>query len=86
MRNKTLGINVRVTPAEKERLSQNAKYCGLSISEYLRKLGLGKDIKAAICEKDYRVFRLLAQLKADITHLEKAEIIRRIDEILKEWR
>ena len=34
MRNKILGINVRVTPAEKEKLSKNAYYCGLSLSEY----------------------------------------------------
>lgn len=37
MRNKTLGINVRVTPDEKEKLCQNAKYCGLSLSEYFEK-------------------------------------------------
>ena len=42
MRSKTLGINVRVTPAEKEKLSENAYYCGLSLSEYLRRLGLEK--------------------------------------------
>ena len=45
MRSKTLGINVRVTPAEKEKLSENAYYCGLSLSEYLRRLGLGKDVQ-----------------------------------------
>lgn len=28
MRSKTLGINVRVTSAEKEKLSENAFYCG----------------------------------------------------------
>lgn len=47
MRNKTRGINVRVTPEEKEKLTENAKYCGLSVSEYLRRLGLGKNVKAA---------------------------------------
>ena len=45
MRSKTLGINVRVTPAEKEKLSENAYYCGLSLSEYLRRLGLGNTRK-----------------------------------------
>lgn len=47
MRNKTLGINVRVTPDEKEKLCQNAKYCGLSLSEYLRKTGLCKELETA---------------------------------------
>ena len=44
MRSKTLGINVRVTPEEKEKLLKNADYCALSLSEYLRKLGLGKAV------------------------------------------
>ena len=84
MRSKTLGINVRVTAAEKEKLNENAFYCGLSLSEYLRRLGLGKDIEATIREKDYRVFRLLKQLKSDTGLLEKDEIIRRIDLVLEE--
>ena len=86
MRSKTLGINVRVTPAEKEKLSGNAYYCGLSLSEYLRKLGLGKDVEATVREKDYRLFRQLKQLRAAIPQLEKNEIIRCIDAILKELR
>lgn len=86
MRNKTLGINVRVTPEEKEKLLKNAGYCALSLSEYLRRLGLGKDVEATVREKDYRVFRKLKQLKADCERLEKSEISRCIDEILKELR
>ena len=86
MRSKTLGINVRVTPEEKKKLLQNADYCALSMSEYLRRLGLGKNIEATLREKDYRIFRKLNQLKADCEQLEKDEIVRRIDEILKELR
>ena len=86
MRNKTLGINVRVTSEEKEKLLKNADYCALSLSEYLRRLGLGKNIEAALQEKEYRVFRKLNQLKADCEQLEKNEIVRRIDEILKKLR
>ena len=84
MRSKTLGINVRVTSAEKEKLSENAFYCGLSLSEYLRRLGLGKNVKAATDEKIYKAFRLLKQLKSDTGLLEKDEIIRRIDLVLEE--
>ena len=84
MRSKTLGINVRVTPKEKEKLLKNAGYCALSLSEYLRRLGLGKDVEATIREKEYRVFRKLKQLKADCERLEMSEIARRIDEILQE--
>ena len=84
MRSKTLGINVRVTPEEKEKLLKNADYCALSLSEYLRRLG--KDVEATVREKDYRLFRQLKQLRAAIPQFEKDEIIRCIDAILKELR
>lgn len=86
MRSKTLGINVRVTPEEKEKLLKNADYCALSLSEYLRRLGLGMNVEATVREKDYRLFRQLKQLRAAIPQLEKDEIIRCIDAILKELR
>ena len=81
MRSKTLGINVRVTPAEKEKLSENAYYCGLSLSDYLRRLGLGKDVKAATDEKIYKTFRLIRQLKKDFDSLERSEILHRLNTI-----
>lgn len=81
MRSKTLGINVRVTAAEKEKLSENAFYCGLSLSEYLRRLGLGKNLKAATDEKNYKAFRLVRQLKEDFDSLERSEILYRINTI-----
>ena len=86
MRSKTQGINVRVTPAEKEKLSESAFYCGLSLSEYLRRLGLGKNVKAATNEKIYKTFRLVRQLKKDLDSLEKSEILYRlsvIEDLLK---
>ena len=86
MRSKTLGINVRVTAAEKEKLSENAFYCGLSLSEYLRRLGLGKNVKAATDEKIYKTFRLVRQLKKGLDSLEKSEILYRlsvIEDLLK---
>ena len=81
MRSKTLGINVRVTAADKEKLSENAFYCGLSLSEYLRRLGLGKNVKAATDEKIYKAFRMVRQLKKDLDSLEKSEILRRLSTI-----
>ena len=81
MRSKTQGINVRVTPAEKEKLSESAFYCGLSLSEYLRRLGLGKNVKAATDEKIYKTFRLVRQLKKDLDTLEKSEILYRLSVI-----
>ena len=42
MRSKNYGINVRVTEQEKQKLLENARFCSLSLSEYLRRLGLEK--------------------------------------------
>ena len=75
-----------MTAAEKEKLSENALYCGLSLSEYLRRLGLGKNVKAATDEKIYKTFRLVRQLKKDLESLEKSEILYRlsvIEDLLK---
>lgn len=52
MRSKNYGINVRVTEQEKQKLLENARFCALSLSEYLRRLGLGKEVRAAITERD----------------------------------
>jgi len=55
MRSKNYGINVRVTEQEKQKLLENARFCSLSLSEYLRRLGLGKEVRAAITERDYTI-------------------------------
>jgi hypothetical protein len=44
MRKRTFNINVRVTENEKKRLMRTAKRCGLSLSEYLRKVGFNKKL------------------------------------------
>lgn len=41
MRKRDLGINIRVTVQEKNRIERNAKKCRLSVSEYLRQLANG---------------------------------------------
>ena len=41
MRNRTVGINIRVTVTEKKKVTMLAKKCCLSPSEYLRQRALG---------------------------------------------
>lgn len=43
MRKRAVGINVRVTAAEKRRMQAAARKCGLTLSEYLRQRALGYD-------------------------------------------
>ena len=86
MRSKNYGINVRVTEQEKQKLLENARFCSLSLSEYLRRLGLGKEVKAAITERDYRLFRMMNGLKAELPQLQKEEILSRLEAILNELK
>ena len=86
MRSKNYGINVRVTEQEKQKLLENARLCSLSLSEYLRRLGLGKEVRAAITERDYRLFRMLNGLKAELPQLQKEEILSRLEAILNELK
>lgn len=41
MRTRSVGLNVRVSPAEKQRIQTAARRCGLTLSEYLRQRALG---------------------------------------------
>ena len=41
MRARSVGLNVRVSPAEKHRIQTAAGRCGLTLSEYLRQRALG---------------------------------------------
>ena len=45
MRVRETHINVRTTHQEKAKIERNAKRCGLSLSEYLRKLANGYEPK-----------------------------------------
>ena len=84
MRSKNYGINVRVTEQEKRKLLENARFCSLSLSEYLRRLGLGKEVRAAIRERDYRLFRMLNGLKAELPQLQKEDLISSLVAVLPE--
>lgn len=80
------GINVRVTEQEKQKLLENARFCSLPLSEYLRRLGLGKEVRAAITERDYHLFRMLNGLKAELPQLQKEEILSRLEGVLNELK
>ena len=41
MRNRTVGINIRVSVTEKKKVTMLARKCGLSLSEHLRQRARG---------------------------------------------
>ena len=53
MRKRNFNINVRVTESEKKRLKRAAKHYGISLSEYLRKVGLNKKLTEKPSQKLY---------------------------------
>ena len=63
MRQRTVAINIRVTESEKRKMEKAAKLCGLSLSAYLRKLGLGKEIRAIAPQSFYEAYRQVKVLK-----------------------
>ena len=73
-------------PKDKQKLLENARLCSLSLSEYLRRLGLGKEVKAAITERDYHLFRMLNGLKAELPQLQKEKILSRLEAVLNELK
>lgn len=83
MRERTSAINIRVTENEKRKMEKAAKLCGLSLSAYLRKLGLGKQIQAVSLPEFYEVYRQLKALKERRKSLPESEIDRAFDDILQ---
>ena len=63
MRTRTVAINIRVTEGEKRRMESAAKKCGISLSAYLRKLRLGKEVQAISPPSFYEAYRELTRLR-----------------------
>ena len=55
-------INIRLTPKEKEQMESLAEICGLSLSEYLRKRGLGYEPRPLLPDGFYLFYSKLCDL------------------------
>jgi len=55
-------INIRVTEKEKTQLDRLAQKCGLSLSEYLRKRGLGYEPGPLLDDRFYAVYTKLCEI------------------------
>ena len=78
MRNRTIGINVRVSENEKIKLKRNAKKSGLTLSAYLRKCGLQQEIYAIPDENIYKIYTGIVELKNEFPYLNDEEIKEKI--------
>ena len=55
-------INIRLAPKEKAQMERLAETCGLSISEYLRKRGLGYEPRPFLDANFYQLYTQLCDL------------------------
>ena len=78
MRNRTIGINVRVNENEKKKLQINAKKSGLSLSAYLRKSGLKQEIYSMPDEDFHKIYKEIVELKNEFSYLNDEEIKEKI--------
>ena len=86
MRNRTVGINVRVNEKEKKKLQRNAKKSGLTLSAYLRKTGLGQKIYEIPDENFYKVYTGIVELKNEFSaKYDEEEIEEKITKIQSDF-
>ena len=67
-RQRNLGINIRVTPAEKKKIERNAKKCKLTVSEYLRQIAMNIEPKELPSDE---IIQSLLRLQSIISLFEK---------------
>ena len=74
MRNRTIGINVRVSENEKKKLQKNAQKANLKLSSYLRKVGLQQKIYAIPDEELRKIYNGIVELKNEFSYMNDEEI------------
>ena len=85
MTEKVTEICIRVSQNEKKKLQKNAKKSGLSLSSYLRKVGLKEEIYS-IPDKDfYKIYVEISNLKNEIFSMTTLKINERLEEIQRDF-
>lgn len=85
MRNRTIGINVRVSENEKKKLQKNAKKSNLKLSSYLRKVGLQQKIYSIPDEELRKIYAGIVGLKNEFQYMSDEEIKERIEKIQSDF-
>ena len=79
-------INIRVTEKEKQKLEQLAGKCGLSLSEYLRRRGLGYEPGPVLDVRFHEAYSKLCELSnlplSPETEAELLAVFRNLNEIM----
>lgn len=85
MKEKATEICIRVSQSEKKKLQRNAKKSGLSLSSYLRKVGLKEEIYS-IPDKDfYKIYVAISNLKTEIFDINIYDINSKLEQIKRDF-
>ena len=79
MRNRTVGINIRVTVTEKKKVTMLARKCGLSLSEYLRQRALGYEPGGHPPKEVFDVLDKLDEIAESCSARDETDIVAQTD-------
>lgn len=85
MKEKKVEINIRLTENEKKKIQRNAKKCKLSLSAYLRKVGLKQEIYSVPDKEFYKIYLEISRLKNEIDTLSNIDEIKSKIERIKRY-
>lgn len=80
-RKRTTAIQVRVTEQEKRKLERQARRCGLSLSGYLRQMGVGKTAVVFPCQRFHALYQQVNVLRDNITTQPMERTAAQLDEL-----
>ena len=84
-RTRGIPIQIRVTEGEKRRLQRNARACRMSLSAYLRTVGLGKKLQPLPMDELYTLYRGLLRLRSEYQHQDPDWIERQFDALTEQF-
>lgn len=65
-RKRTVAIQVRVTEWEKRQMERRARRCGLSLSGYLRRAGVGESVSGLSCQGFRTLYQTVNALRENL--------------------
>ena len=80
-RKRTTAIQVRVTEQEKRRMERQAQRCGLSLSEYLRRVGVGKTATAFPNQRFHTLYQQVNNLRENLAAQPAEQTAAQLDEL-----
>lgn len=80
-RKRTAAIQVRVTEQEKRKMERQAKRCGLSLSGYLRRVGVGKSATEFPNQRFRDLYQQVNGLRDNLTTQSMEQTAAQLDEL-----